>query len=174
MGFVKVKITAPFALTLPVFGDLSDPASAANPFYGLVTFLNDSVPKSDRYTDDGVTYTWHAEVLPAMFSVGLLTVITSQGVDVFSLPLFFEIDLAANVPTQWKLLDETGQPIDRTWQQYFDATSTATPMTIGNKTYTSTVVNGDYLPASQSLALGVALITQPEIQAMQAAAVIPE
>ena len=165
-SFAKVRITAPFALTMPTTGDLL--TGSPNPMYGLITFINDSVAKKDRY-GDGIGYVWNAEVLLEMFSPALLGVIVAQGADVEGLPLYFEIDLDANVPDAWKGSDENGDPVDRTWQQYYDATPNRTPITIGETVYASTALNGRQLKASEAVALGVTLITQPEIQALQAA-----
>lgn len=174
MSFHKVKITAPYAATFPVAGaDLLN--DGPNPLYGLITFLNDSVPKKDRYTLDGILYTWNAEVLLGMLTVSLMQTVSgvSQStyggpVEFYQVPLFMQIDLAENVPDHLRLTDEEGNPVDRTWQQYFDETTGRSPLVIGENTYTGVIdLSGEYLPFSEAVALGVTLLTKPEINYLQ-------
>lgn len=165
MGFANVVITAPYAATFPVVGvDLL--AGSPNPLYGLVTFLHDSVPKSDRYTADGQTYVWNANLLLEMLTIDLMTAVSASGADFLQVPLFFAIDLAANVPAPWAGTDENGDPVDRTWQEFFDATPTREPIAIGEDVYTSTLVDGEYLPFTEAASLGLTLITKSEFDAI--------
>jgi len=164
--FQKIKIEVPYALTLPTSGDLL--SGQANPFYPLVLFLNDNVPKSDRWTFDGVTYTYNAEVILEMFTLPLIGLVVQQGGNVFKLPLFFEIDLDAQIPDRLKQSDENEVLIDQTWQEFFDTTPTKAPTVKANGVYIGTNVFGnEYLPASEALALGVDLLTLPEIVALE-------
>ena len=166
--FQKITVVAPYALTLPTIGDLlkGDP----NPFYPLVLFMNDAVANQKRFTNDGVMYTWNAEVILEMFSVGLATLITGNGGDILSLPFFFVIDLTAQAPDRLKQSNDQGQLIAMTWQEFFDSTTTSAATIIRGVAYIGTnVFTGNYLPASEALAMGVTLKTLPEIQALQAA-----
>jgi len=105
-----------------------------------------------------------------MFSVGLATLITGNGGDILSLPFFFDIDLTAQAPDRLKQSNDQGQLIAMTWQEFFDSTTTNAATIIGGVVYIGTnVFTGNYLPASEALALGVTLKTLPEIQALQAA-----
>lgn len=170
MGFHKVKITAPYILCMPSAPDQQTGKidlinGDENPFFKLVTFLNDSV-KFDRYLE-GQNYVWNGEMLLEMLEPSAMTTLAQYGVEFYNVPLFMEIDLTANAPDQWRSTDENGDPVDRTWQQYFDETVGVTPMVIGDKTYTGLTPDRRWLPFSEAVALGVTLITKPEINYLQ-------
>ena len=161
--FHKIKISAPFALLSPTSGDLL--TGQPNPFYGLVTYLNDAVPNNKRYTNDGITYVWNAEVILEMFTLDLLKFLASIGCEIESLPLFFEIDPTDDVPERLQPTDEKGDLVVISWADWFATQPTRTLSAIGDAFYVPTSVfdGQDYLPLSHALLLGVDLLTKPQI-----------
>lgn len=162
--FAKVTITVPFALTLPTVGPLL--GGEPNPFYPLILFLNDSVPKKDRYTYDGQTYTYHAEVLLGMFDLDIVGLLVSQQGDIYGLPLFFKVDLDAEVHPLLHSQELEAQP---TWGEWFESQTHFSPTRKEDGYYTGTnVFDRNYLSGSQALALGIPLLTLPQLNALPA------
>lgn len=160
--FAKIKVSLPYLLTLPTTGPLI--GGERNPFYDLILFLNDSVPNNKRYTYDGITYTYDAEVLLEMFDLTIAGLIVQQGGNVFNLPLFFQVDLAA--PVHERLHDEAleTQP---TWGEWFDSQTHHKPIRKESGYFIGTnVFEGDYLSVAEALLLGVQLSTLPEFRAL--------
>jgi hypothetical protein len=160
-SFTKIKLVVPYALTLPTSGPLI--GGEPNPFYPLVLFMNDSVEKRNRWTNDGLTYTYNAEVLLSMFTLDVVGLVVQQGGEIYSLPLFFQVDLEATVPER---LQDPEAGTQLTWGEWFAATPTKSPIRKEDGYYIGTNVFGtDYLPASEAFGLGVTLLTKPEIEA---------
>jgi hypothetical protein len=158
--FAKIKLVVPYQLTLPTIGPLI--GGEPNPFYPLILFMNDSVAKRDRFTHDGITYTYNAEVILSMFTQDLIGLVVQQGGEIHSLPLFFQVDLDGPVHARLQVEEESVP----TWGEWFSSQPNREPIHKEDGYYIGTNVFGqDYLPASEALALGVTLLLLPEIQA---------
>lgn len=172
--FARIKLTVPFSITKPTVGPLL--GGEPNPFYPLVLFMNDNVPKNqkpvtdgsklDRYSLNKQTYIYHAEIDQNLFDLNVAGLIVQQGGEIEGYPLWAKVDPTSQIP------GEGEQP---TWTEFFAATPTRTPTKVrtelGEDWYVSTAVFGEaYMPASHAMGIfGFEnLVTQPQLDTLVA------
>lgn len=163
--FKKIKITIPYALTMPKTGSFleGDP----NPYYDLVLFLNDSVDKTNRYTNDGITYTYDALLMLELISIEIVQLILNVGGDISNLPLYLQVLPTDTVHPYIQNPQEDTHP---TYQEWI-ASNQFVNLKLKEDGYyyiDSAIFNGNqnHLPASVVMSFGPPVFVTPQVMAI--------
>lgn len=154
--YVQIHLVVPFDLVKPTVGPLI--GGQPNPLYPLALYMNDNTPKNqvpvtdgskmDRYTLDGQTYHYHAQIDQREFDMNVVGLILQYGGEVYGYPLWAKVD-----SDEWDNVVADG-----TWAYTI----------VGEDKYLPTTVlvnDGKYPAVSQAIAaFGIEnLVTQPQL-----------
>lgn len=147
--YARLKISAPVQFISPTLVD-----GTANPYWPLVTTLNDAIDSQDSRSNrhsDGVNVHWNGQLDLSFFNMQAIEVLIANGGEVLGFPSYFEIttlDDALPAPLQYnRQIDEEQTELVDTFAKWNLLGHTL--YTVDNRNFLSTACNNaEYLPGS--------------------------